>query len=145
MEVSEILEVPIKAGWKKGTKITFEEKGDEMPGVIPADIIFVIDEKPHPVFTRTGDDLIHKRRIPLIDALCGTVFELKHLDGSILSIPIEDVASPDRKLIRKGKGMPNSKTGKAGDLLLQFEVIFPTRLRPEQKEMIRQALTDSFL
>eukprot|EP00210_Caulerpa_lentillifera_P006711 g6413.t1 len=42
MQVSEIVEIHVKPGWKKGTKITFEEKGDEKPGTIPADIIFVM-------------------------------------------------------------------------------------------------------
>lgn len=58
--MSEVIEINVKPGWKKGTKITFENKGDEQPGRIPADIVFVIDEKPHDTFSRAGDDLIHK-------------------------------------------------------------------------------------
>ena len=50
-------EIEIKAGWKDGTKITYEREGDESPGVIPADIVFVVTCKPHPVFTRDGDNL----------------------------------------------------------------------------------------
>ena len=30
--VSETLTIDVKPGWKKGTKITFPEKGDESPG-----------------------------------------------------------------------------------------------------------------
>ena len=45
---------------KDGTKITFEREGDEAPGTIPADIVFVVQTKPHPIFTREGDDLICK-------------------------------------------------------------------------------------
>ena len=143
MEVSEILEIKVRPGWKQGTKITFEEKGDERPGIIPADIVFVIEEKPHDVFTRSGDDLIHKRRLSLVDALCGTVVELKHLDGTVLHIPIKTVASPQRKHVERGKGMPNSKTMKHGDLLIQFDVIFPHRLDELQKEKIREALENT--
>merc|ERR1712159_606423 len=29
-------EIPIKAGWKDGTKITYEREGDEAPGTTPA-------------------------------------------------------------------------------------------------------------
>lgn len=50
-------EINIKAGWKDGTKITYEREGDESPGVIPADIIFEIHTKPHPIFTRDNDNL----------------------------------------------------------------------------------------
>ncbi|KAI1883274.1 hypothetical protein AGOR_G00243520 [Albula goreensis] len=42
-----ILTIEIKRGWKEGTKITFPREGDEAPGTIPADIVFVIKDKPH--------------------------------------------------------------------------------------------------
>mmetsp|Transcript_35456 Transcript_35456/g.36124 ORF Transcript_35456/g.36124 Transcript_35456/m.36124 type:complete len:276 (+) Transcript_35456:76-903(+) len=52
-------EIDIKRGWKDGTKITFEREGDEVPGVIPADIIFTVQTKPHDRFSRDGDDLLY--------------------------------------------------------------------------------------
>ena len=48
--IAETLTIDVKPGWKKGTKITFPEKGDDAPGYIAADIIFVVDEKRHPQF-----------------------------------------------------------------------------------------------
>lgn len=30
--IQEILEVQVKPGWKEGTRVTFEGKGDERPG-----------------------------------------------------------------------------------------------------------------
>jgi DnaJ-class molecular chaperone len=52
-------EIVVKAGWKNGTKITFENEGDEAPGVIPADVVFTLQTKPHDRFERDGDDLIY--------------------------------------------------------------------------------------
>lgn len=46
--------------------------GDEDPGIIPADIVFIIDEKPHARFSRDGINLIYRVTLPLADALCGT-------------------------------------------------------------------------
>lgn len=59
MPVSVDKEINIKPGWKDGTKITFEREGDELPGVIPADIVFTLQAKPHDRFERDGDDLIY--------------------------------------------------------------------------------------
>uniref|UniRef100_A0AC34R6K6 J domain-containing protein n=1 Tax=Panagrolaimus sp. JU765 TaxID=591449 RepID=A0AC34R6K6_9BILA len=42
-----VLSINIKPGWKSGTKITFPKEGDQMPGRVPADIAFVIKDKPH--------------------------------------------------------------------------------------------------
>jgi hypothetical protein len=35
---SSVIEIAIKAGWKSGTKITFERLGDERPGEVPAGV-----------------------------------------------------------------------------------------------------------
>ena len=45
------LNIQVKPGWKRGTKITFPKEGDEAPGVTPADVVFVLVEKGHEVRT----------------------------------------------------------------------------------------------
>lgn len=60
-----ILTVDIKRGWKEGTKITFPREGDETPTNIPADVVFVVKDKPHPVFRREGSDIIYPTKISL--------------------------------------------------------------------------------
>ncbi|KAF9591197.1 hypothetical protein IFM89_002852 [Coptis chinensis] len=71
----------LEPGWKKGTKITFPEKGNEKPNVIPADLVFIIDEKPHSVFTRDGNDLTVTQRISLAETLTGYTVHRTTLDG----------------------------------------------------------------
>lgn len=39
-------------GMKDGQKITFHGEGDQEPGLEPGDIIIVLDQKDHAVFTR---------------------------------------------------------------------------------------------
>jgi len=62
-----VLTIDIKPGWKQGTKITFPREGDQSPATIPADIIFIIKDKPHPTFRRDGADLIYTAKISLKD------------------------------------------------------------------------------
>jgi DnaJ-class molecular chaperone len=62
-----VLSIDIKPGWKQGTKITFPREGDQSPTSIPADIIFIIKDKPHPTFRRDGSDLIYTAKISLKD------------------------------------------------------------------------------
>ena len=53
-EMDEVLTVDVKPGWKAGTKITFNSKGDEYPGTEPADLIFGTSNHTHPpTHTRT--------------------------------------------------------------------------------------------
>lgn len=62
-----ILEVQIKKGWKEGTKITFPKEGDQTPTNIPADVVFVLKDKAHPVFKRDGSDIVYTAKISLRD------------------------------------------------------------------------------
>ena len=139
---AKILEVPVKSGWKAGTKVTFEKHGDEGLGVIPADVVFVVEEKPHAVFTREGNNLVHKARITLKDALCGGEYTLKTLDDRRIRIPFGGPVQSGSTQIVPGEGFPISKTGgrQKGDLLLKFEVVFPDRLSEEQKKQLRNIL-----
>ncbi|XP_059292001.1 uncharacterized protein LOC132613858 [Lycium barbarum] len=139
--IEEVLAIHIKPGWKKGTKITFPEKGNHEPGAAPGDLIFVIDEKPHDVFKRDGNDLVINQKISLVDALAGKTINLITLDGRELTIPITDVVKPGHEKIISNEGMPISKEpGKKGNLKIKFEVKFPSRLSSDQKSDIRRVL-----
>lgn len=139
--VEEILTIDIKPGWKKGTKITFPEKGNEQPNVIPADIIFIIDEKSHGVFTRDGNDLIATQKISLVEALTGYTVHLTTLDGRTLTIPINNVIHPNYEEVVPREGMPLPKDPtKKGNLRIKFNIKFPTRLTAEQKAGIKRIL-----
>lgn len=141
MQVEEILTIDVKPGWKKGTKITFPEKGNEQPNVIPADLVFIIDEKPHSVFTRDGNDLIVTQKISLAEALTGYTVHLTTLDGRSLNIPINNVIHPTYEEIVPREGMPLQKDpSKRGNLRIKFNIRFPTRLTAEQKAGIKKLL-----
>ncbi|KAL2902040.1 DnaJ-like protein subfamily B member 13 [Bienertia sinuspersici] len=139
--VEEILTIEIKPGWKKGTKITFPEKGNEQRGVIPSDLIFIIDEKPHGVFKRDGNDLVITQKISLVEALTGYTAQITTLDGRSLTVPINSVINPQYEEVVKGEGMPIPKEpSKRGNLRIKFNIKFPTRLTSEQKTGIKRLL-----
>lgn len=141
MPVEEILTIEVKPGWKKGTKITFPEKGNEQPNVVPADLVFVIDERPHEIFKRDGNDLIMTHKVSLSEALTGCTVNLTTLDGRLLNIPITEVINPGYEKVVQKEGMPIAKeSGKRGNLRIKFEIKFPARLSPEQKQGLKRLL-----
>ena len=141
MTMEEILNINIKPGWKKGTKITFPEKGNEQPNVTPPDLVFVIDEKPHNTFTRDGNDLVVTKHITLVEALTGYTVNLTTLDGRNLTIPINNVMHPEYEEVVPREGMPISKEPtKKRNLRIKFNVKFPTSLTLTQKGKINELL-----
>lgn len=141
LPVQEILTIDIKPGWKKGTKITFPEKGNEQPNVIPSDLVFIIDERPHSVFKRDGNDLVVTQKISLAEALTGFTVHLTTLDGRTLTVPINAPIHPDYEEVVPREGMPTPKEpSKRGNLRIKFNIKFPTRLTAEQKSGIKKLL-----
>lgn len=86
-----VLTISIKPGWKSGTKITFPKEGDQVPGRVPADIAFVIKDKPHSKFKREGSDIRYVHKISLRDALCGVSLKIPTLDGNIIPFKTTNV------------------------------------------------------
>jgi DnaJ family protein B protein 4 len=141
-EVEELLTIKLKPGWKAGTRITFEAKGDAtVPGQVPADIVFVVTEVPHPVFRRDGADLHASVPVSLTDALGAKrlAATVPGLDGkpvrveapAALVAPAALATSPAAKTAvhMRGEGMPLSKEpGKRGDLVATWDVRLPTAL-----------------
>ncbi|CAI5505318.1 unnamed protein product [Closterium sp. Naga37s-1] len=136
--VEEILTINVKPGWKKGTRITFSEKGNEQPGLVPADLVFVIEEKQHEFFKREGIDLVCTQKISIADALLDYTLNLTTLDGRQLSIALNEVIFPGYEKVISREGMPGKELGKRGNLRIRFDVRFPSKLSAEQKMLLAQ-------
>jgi DnaJ family protein B protein 4 len=138
-----ILTIQVKPGWKVGTKIKFSGEGDELPGGKAQDIEFTIEEAPHARFRRSGDDLVIALEISLSESLCGFSRTVQMLDGRNLRVSTAAISPPNHEMRFGGEGMPNSKTGIKGDLLVRCNVRYPPssyRLTDAQKEQLKQAL-----
>lgn len=148
-EAEVVLEVNVKPGWKAGTKVTFPGEGDELGTSGQAqDLAFVIREKQHPLYTREGPNLLHHRKIPLVDALAGgEPIKLQHLEkdqngSKVLSIKVNDMVTPTYTKVCKGKGMPSSrKPDEKGDLVITFDIMYPKKgISEDAKREIRRLI-----
>ena len=140
-DVSTILTIDVKPGWKEGTKIKFAREGDELSPNVFQDIEFVLKEKPHEYFKREGNDLVVCITIPLIQALTGYKKTITLLNGKKISISNNFLPSPRHVERLPGRGMPDQKNPDIkGDLLLKFDVQFPGELSDEKKEMLKTIL-----
>jgi len=138
-----ILKINVKPGWKAGTKITFEKEGDQIPGKVPADIVFVLKEKPHKSFTRDGANLKYTHSVMLKDALCGTMLEVPTLSGNKVRVDCtRDVLKPKGTKRLQGYGLPFSKNPKTkGDIVIDFNIIFPDTVPEASKSILRNVLS----
>ena len=136
-----ILTIDVKPGWKEGTKIKFEREGDQMPGKIPADIVFLIKDKDHPHFKRDGADLIYTARISLRQALCGANFTVPTLSGHRVTLEMNQVINPHTTRRLSGYGLPYHKhPSTKGDIIIKFDIQFPSSISESSKELLSDIL-----
>uniref|UniRef100_A0A2P2HVY4 DnaJ homolog subfamily B member 4-like n=1 Tax=Hirondellea gigas TaxID=1518452 RepID=A0A2P2HVY4_9CRUS len=137
-----ILTIQIKPGWKEGTKITFEKEGDQSPGKIPADIVFIIRDKPHQVFKRDGANISFTTKITLRDALCGIRVTVPTLEGPKVYLDFTTtIVRPQTVKRLQGKGLPFPKDpSRRGDILVHFDIQFPSTLTVSAKEILGEIL-----
>ncbi|XP_006634747.1 dnaJ homolog subfamily B member 4 [Lepisosteus oculatus] len=136
-----ILTIEIKRGWKEGTKITFPREGDESPGTIPADIVFVIKDKPHARFRREGSNIVSPVRVSLRQALCGCSVTVPTVDGKSYTLKCAEVIRPGMRKIISGQGLPFPKNpDQRGDLVVEFDVAFPDSLPASAKDVLKRHL-----
>jgi DnaJ-class molecular chaperone len=160
-EISEMLTIKLKPGWKAGTRITFEAKGDDItPGQAPSDIIFTIAEKPHAAFRREGADLLTWLPVPLDAAFAAAggaagrrlAMNVAGIDGRALRVEVPPTTPAPPGLVSPavaqgavvripGEGMPIPKEpGRRGDLLVYFDVRLPTAVSEQQRAAVQDAL-----
>jgi len=149
-----VLEIVVQPGWKSGTKVRFPRAGNEVPsssmglGSEPQaqDLVFVVEEKPHSRFVREGSELVTTEKIQLVDALTsdGGTRMVETIDGRRIAVKLPSgVIKPGAESRAVGEGMPIRKEGsvkKKGDMIVKWDVVFPDRLTPSQREGIRKVL-----
>ncbi|XP_063301830.1 dnaJ homolog subfamily B member 1 [Pelobates fuscus] len=136
-----ILTIQVKRGWKEGTKITFPKEGDETPNNIPADIVFVLKDKPHTLYKRDSSNVIYTAKISLREALCGCSLNIPTLEGRTIPLVVKDIVSPGTKRRIPGEGLPLPKSPEQrGDLIVEFDIRFPERLPAASREVLERIL-----
>lgn len=137
-----ILSINVKPGWKAGTKVTFPRESDQIPGKIPADVVFIIRDKPHDKFKREGSDIKYTAKISLKQALCGTTFMVPTLQGQTITMNTTgEIVKPTTVKRLQGRGLPFPKEpSRRGDLLINFDIKFPDHLSQNTKELLMDML-----
>ncbi|MCD6161016.1 MAG: molecular chaperone DnaJ [candidate division Zixibacteria bacterium] len=132
------IKVKIPPGVSSGNYIPVRNAGDAGPrGGVSGDLLVVIEEKEHPIFTRHNDDIFIEQGISFCQAALGDQIEIASLDGKIsLKIP---AGVQSGKIFRlKGKGITHLNGYGRGDQLIRVLVITPTKLSSDERELFKQ-------
>ena len=107
------------------------------PGAPAGDLYVRVKVKEDPELMRDGEDLIHRLKVSFIGAALGTEVEVPALDGPTL-VRVEAGTQPGTTLTLRGEGMPRIRRRGRGDLKVVVDVMVPTRLTGEQRELLER-------
>jgi DnaJ family protein A protein 2 len=142
----------VERGMDDGHNIVLKGEADQEPGKETGDVVFIVDETPHPVFMRLGNDLKATLKVSLAEALCGfSRVILTTLDGRGLSyshkVEEKGIIRPKDVFRIVGEGMPvGKKSDEKGDLYLDVEIEFPADVwisDPTKLDLLRSVFASS--
>ena len=116
------LKVKIPPGVEEGHQVIFKNMTDDIPNVIPGNVIYVVKYKPHKLFKLKDQDLFYEANISLYEALIGGKRYIKFLDKKNLELSFEKIKPNDIKTI-KGKGLTSRN-----HLHVKFNIDFPEQI-----------------
>lgn len=142
--ISKSIDFYIHPGMSSGEKIVLRGEGDWLPDYTECgDLCIVINEiKSKTGIVREGENLIYKKKLHLVEALCGIVFIYKQLDDRLLKISTKKlIIIPNQIMKIKGEGMRKKGEGVIyGDLLIKFNIIFPETLSTQRRQYLLKVL-----
>ena len=136
----ETVYIPIPKGIDDNEIIILRDKGNINEGNIIGDVKIFIKIENTTEFKRQGLDLILEKKISLKEALCGFSFELKYINGKSYTINNNggNIITPSYQKIIPNMGLKREEH--IGNLIIIFEIIFPTNLNSEKIEKLKELL-----
>jgi molecular chaperone DnaJ len=137
------IEIDVPAGVASGNYIPLRGEGNiGKRGGTSGDLIVYIEEEPHSIFERSGNDVIMVLPISFPEATLGVSPEIPTLTGKV-KINIQPGTQAGKILRLRNKGIPNVHGAGIGDQLVQIQVYVPTKLTSEEKTKIKELLNST--
>lgn len=131
------IDIAIPAGVRDGQTLRLRGKGGAGFGEGPAgDALVTIGIRPHPVFTRDGDDIEIDLPITVDEAVLGAKVEVPTISGAV-SMSVPKGATSGRRLRLNGKGI-RRPGGKAGDQYVRLMIALPDKMDSKLEELAKQ-------
>jgi molecular chaperone DnaJ len=135
------IQVRIPPGVDNGTRLRLRGEGEAGRfGGPPGDLYIEVQLVPHTFLRRKGRDLLYRTELSFVEAALGWEITIPTLNGDApMHIPPGTQSGEVFSL--KGEGLPDLKSRKRGDILVEVALRTPTNLTPHQEELLKEFLT----
>ncbi len=136
----EEIHIVVPAGVSDGEMIRMPGRGEVAAGGSAGDLYVKLHVKTDSAFTREGNNLVRTLPVKLTDALLGSTYHVRGVEGDL---PVEVPAGVvhGERLRIQGQGVPYGRNNR-GDLLVTVDIQFPKKLSKQQRALIEQLRTE---
>ncbi|MFM9994392.1 MAG: molecular chaperone DnaJ [Phycisphaerales bacterium] len=138
------LAVKIPPGIAEGQAVRVQGEGEPPPQEaapggegVRGDLHAVVRVADHPMFQRDEDNLLLEMPISFTQASLGAQIEAPTLDGGH-TLTISRGTQHGQVIRVAGKGLPNLRSSRRGDLLVGLRIEIPQKLSAAQEKLLRQ-------
>ena len=124
----------VPTGVADGAKIRVKGKGNAGEAG-PGDLFIQLHVKPHPIFSRKGENLVITLPVTFAEAALGADIKVPTMAGDDVTVRIAPGTPNGRTLRVKGRGITKGST--TGDLLVTVEVQVPQRVDGKALEALK--------
>ncbi|HUU21528.1 MAG TPA: molecular chaperone DnaJ [Phycisphaerae bacterium] len=133
-----ILELHTPPGVEDGQILRYRGEGEPgEQGQLRGDLRCYVRVRPHPLLTRSGPNVICQVPITYTQAALGGTLEAPSLNGRI-EVAVPAGTQHGDVITLRGKGLPDQRTGRTGDQLVQVLIEVPRRLSEKQETLLRE-------
>lgn len=125
----------VPTGVTDGAKIRVKGKGAQGEAG-PGDLFIQLHVKPHPIFSRKGENLTITLPVTFAEAALGADIKVPTMSGDDVTVRIAPGTPSGRTLRVKGRGIVKGST--TGDLLVTVEVQVPQRVDGKALEALKK-------
>ena len=130
------IKVRIPAGIKDGQKVRVKGHGKPgMHGGSAGDLEVAVTVKPHPVYSREGNDLVMTLPVTVSEAILGATIDVPMVDGNTTTVKVPAGSSSGAEIRVRGEGVKTSKT--TGDLIARLSIQVPAKPSRELKKLAK--------
>jgi molecular chaperone DnaJ len=132
---SQNISARVPAGVNDGAKIRVKGKGSKGEAG-PGDLFILLHVKPHPIFSRKGENITITVPVSFTEAALGADIKVPTLTDEEVTLRMAPGTSNGRVLRVKGRGITKGAT--TGDLLVTVEVQVPAKLEGAALEALQK-------
>ncbi len=137
-QIEDTIHVDIPPGVEEGNYLPVRGKGNVgRRGGSTGDLIVVMQEKEHDIFTRNANNILYRLQLSYPEAVLGASIEVPTLYGNE-TIHVEPGTQPNTTIKLSDKGIPELNGYRTGDQIVIVDIFVPRKLSAKEKNLIKE-------